>query len=65
MDDAAKKNGDDLEFRFLNGAYKGQDVLARYGRKNLDRLRRVSRAYDQDQVMQELQNGGWLLRDAK
>ena len=65
MDDAAKKNGDNLEFRFLNGAFEGQDALSKYGPKNLARLRRVSQAYDQDQVFQELQNGGWLLRNAK
>lgn len=54
-------HGSQLDYRFMNDAYEGQDVLSSYGAGNFERLLEISKAYDPDQVFQQLQHGGWLL----
>ena len=42
----AKTRGRYVEFKYLNYADKGQDVMRGYGEESLERLQRVSKMYD-------------------
>ncbi|KAL1979197.1 hypothetical protein VTN96DRAFT_6519 [Rasamsonia emersonii] len=58
---SASQHGSDLAYRFMNDAYDGQAVLSSYGAGNMEKLWKISQAYDPEGVFQRLQNGGWLL----
>ncbi|KAL4798062.1 hypothetical protein BDV19DRAFT_397325 [Aspergillus venezuelensis] len=60
-EDAAKKEGLLLEYKYVNYAARDQNALAGYGPSNLERLWGVARKYDPEGVFQRLQGGGWLL----
>ncbi|KAH9992264.1 FAD-binding domain-containing protein [Xylariaceae sp. FL0662B] len=57
----ARERGLDLEFTFMNDASRDQSPLASYGADNLEKLRQISRKYDEDQLFQNQQNAGFLL----
>ncbi|KAL2164998.1 hypothetical protein VTH06DRAFT_294 [Thermothelomyces fergusii] len=52
-----------VDWLYLNDASRDQNPLASYGRANVARLRAVAAKYDPAGVFQQLQNGGFLLRD--
>ncbi|PYI06881.1 6-hydroxy-D-nicotine oxidase [Aspergillus sclerotiicarbonarius CBS 121057] len=60
-EEAAKRTGVYLPYKYSNYAARDQDPLASYGEENVRRLKEVARKYDPEGVFQELQNGGWLL----
>ncbi|KAI1085577.1 FAD-binding domain-containing protein [Whalleya microplaca] len=51
----------DLPFLFMNDASRDQNPLASYGPENVEKLRQISRKYDEDQLFQNQQNDGFLL----
>ena len=53
-----------LPYEFQNDASYTQNVLAGYGAANLAALQAASKKYDPWQVMQKLQNGGFLVSKA-
>lgn len=60
--ETSKKMKFDYKYIYQNYAYKTQDVFASYGAKNHERLRRISRKYDPEQIFQKLQPGYFKLR---
>lgn len=62
---AAKSRGLLLDLHFLNDAGKSQSPLCGYTSDNMARLRAASQKWDPDAVFQNLQNSGFLLREAK
>ncbi|RAH85470.1 FAD-binding domain-containing protein [Aspergillus japonicus CBS 114.51] len=60
----ARKGGVFLDFKCMNFAGAGQEVLASYGAENVRRMRAVADKYDPEGVWQVLQFGGFLLRDS-
>ncbi|KAF3067391.1 Bifunctional solanapyrone synthase [Daldinia childiae] len=52
-----------LELRFPTFAGASQNVLASFGAENVKKLHEAASRYDPDRVFQELQNGGFLIRD--
>lgn len=52
-----------LDLRFPSFAGASQKVLASFGEGNAKNLREVSARYDPNGLFQELQAGGFLLRD--
>ncbi|KAI0850467.1 FAD-binding domain-containing protein [Daldinia vernicosa] len=50
-----------LDYRFMNDAYDGQNALSSYGAENFKKLLDISKIYDPTRVFQRLQHGGWLL----
>ncbi|KAI1264929.1 6-hydroxy-D-nicotine oxidase [Xylariaceae sp. FL1019] len=63
VEKAAEGQGMKLEYAFMNDASPIQTVLDTYGDANLKLMRDVSTRYDEEQVFQKLQNGGYLLRN--
>ena len=51
----------DHKYIYQNYASRGQDVFAGYGKANHDRLVRISKKYDPDQIFQKLQPGYFKL----
>ncbi len=51
----------DYKFIYQNYASSEQDVYASYGKANHDRLVRISKKYDPDQIFQTLQPGYFKL----
>ena len=47
-----------VPFVYMNDASRDQNPLASYGRNNLEKLRRIAKAYDGAEMFQRLQNGG-------
>lgn len=58
---AAKELHLDYKFIYQNYASVGQEVFAGYGKANHDRLIRISKKYDPEQVFQTLQPGYFKL----
>ncbi|OAQ99364.1 hypothetical protein LLEC1_01072 [Akanthomyces lecanii] len=58
---AAKARGLDHPYLYQNYASQKQDVFASYGEANFAKLRRISKKYDPDQVLQRLQPGYFKL----
>ena len=56
-----EQRGLTVPFLFMNDASSDQNPLSLYGVKNLAKLKNVSKKYDPSQMMQRLQNGGFLL----
>lgn len=52
-----------LESKAMNDAGFAQKVIQSFGPQNVARLKSVSKAYDGFGVFQDLQNGGFLLKD--
>ncbi|KAI1495728.1 hypothetical protein F5X99DRAFT_108175 [Biscogniauxia marginata] len=52
-----------LPYLFMNTAGQNQDVLESFGAENVDYIKTVAAKYDPEQVFQNLQNGGFLVRD--
>lgn len=63
LEAGAAARGAKLDLRFPTFAGASQDVLGSFGKGSLDKLRAVATKYDPDGVFQELQCGGFLLRD--
>ncbi|KAF8536170.1 hypothetical protein BDD12DRAFT_918443 [Trichophaea hybrida] len=61
MRETARKREGLNGFVFLNDAGPGQDVFEGYQSEKRERLRSVSRKYDEERVFQELQNGGFKI----
>ncbi|PWY88590.1 6-hydroxy-D-nicotine oxidase [Aspergillus sclerotioniger CBS 115572] len=59
----AKAKGFLLEFKCMSFATASQKVLGSYGAENIKWMQEVAAKYDPKGVFQELQNGGFLLRD--
>lgn len=57
----AAKRGKKSKYRFTNYGYKTQRMLEGYGRKNVNKLRDVSRTYDPDGFFQTGVPGGFKL----
>lgn len=49
------------DFLYLNDASADQKIMEGYGKENLNRLQRVSRKYDPEQVFQKQVTGGFKL----
>ncbi|KAK4185136.1 hypothetical protein QBC35DRAFT_504349 [Podospora australis] len=60
----AVERGVDVPVLFMNDASRDQNPLASYGRESLQRLRAVSQRYDEAQIFQHLQRGGFKLSKA-
>ncbi|KAI1267561.1 putative FAD-binding oxidoreductase [Xylariaceae sp. FL1019] len=58
---AAKRNGKDLRYLFMNDASWDQDVVASYGTENVQLTKEVQRQYDPQLVFQRLVRGGFKL----
>ncbi|KAL8735479.1 MAG: hypothetical protein Q9181_002801 [Wetmoreana brouardii] len=56
-----RSQGRHEEFIYMNYALPSQQVIASYGKENVDFLRGVSRKYDPHQVFQQLVPGGFKL----
>ena len=56
-----EQRGLNVPFLFMNDASRDQSPLSLYGLENLAKLKDVSKKYDPLQMMQRLQNGGFLL----
>ncbi|KAI1348002.1 6-hydroxy-D-nicotine oxidase [Xylaria sp. FL0043] len=63
VEEVAESRGLKLEYHFMNDASPIQTVLDTYGPANLQLMKDVSARYDEKQVFQTLQNGGYLLRN--
>lgn len=61
IDDISSRRGSKVAYRFMNDAYDGQRVFSSYGQDNFRKLSDIRRQFDEDEVFQQLQNGGWLL----
>jgi hypothetical protein len=57
----AKARGLDNEYIYMNYASQFEDPISSYGSANVERLRRVSRKYDPQQVFQDLHPGHFKL----
>ncbi|KAM7183945.1 hypothetical protein V8F20_012422 [Naviculisporaceae sp. PSN 640] len=64
LDKAARQKGVLLPYLFMNVAGREQNVLASFGRRNLEEIKAVAKKYDYSGVFQRLQNDGYLIRDA-
>ncbi|KAI1273202.1 hypothetical protein F5Y07DRAFT_402687 [Xylaria sp. FL0933] len=63
VEEVAESRGLKLEYHFMNDASPIPTVLDTYGPANLQLMKDVSARYDEKQVFQTLQNGGYLLRN--
>lgn len=52
-----------LDLLFPSFAGAKQKVLASFGSENVQKLQEVASQYDPERIFQQLQNGGFLLRD--
>lgn len=50
-----------VPFTYMNDAARDQNPIASYGPENVDRLKKIARKYDPNQLFQKQQNGGFLL----
>lgn len=57
----AKERGLDVSFTYMNDASRDQNPLKSYGATSLKKLKAVSQKYDPAQMLQKLQNNGFLL----
>jgi FAD/FMN-containing dehydrogenase len=57
----AKSKGLDNEYIYMNYASQFEDPISSYGAANVDRLRRISKKYDPQQVFQKLHPGHFKL----
>lgn len=57
-----EQRGLHLDYLYTNDASKDQSPIATYGAANVDKLKAIALKYDPDQVFQNLQNDGFLLR---
>ena len=58
----AKAEGSLLPFIYSNNGNVDSKVLAGYGKKNLDFIKKTAKKYDPLGIMQRLQNDGFLVR---
>lgn len=58
-----KERGLYLDYLYLNDASKDQSPIATYGAANVDKLKTIALKYDPDQLFQNLQNDGFLIRN--
>lgn len=52
-----KKRGLLRDFMYMNYASAGQDVLKGYGEENYDRLKKIAKKYDPEEIFQNLMPG--------
>lgn len=57
----AKSKGLDNEYIYMNYASQFEDPISSYGAQNVERLRRISKKYDPQQVFQKLHPGHFKL----
>ncbi|OAL04330.1 FAD-binding domain-containing protein [Phaeosphaeriaceae sp. SRC1lsM3a] len=57
----AKSKGLDNEYIYMNYASQFEDPISSYGQQNVERLRRISKKYDPQQVFQKLHPGHFKL----
>lgn len=57
----AVEMGLDDDFMYLNDAASDQKIMEGYGKANLERLRRVAKEFDPNQVFQKQVTGGFKL----
>ncbi|KAG8159634.1 hypothetical protein KVR01_010271 [Diaporthe batatas] len=57
-----EERGLHLDFLYTNDASRDQSPIATYGAANVAKLKAIALKYDPDQVFQNLQNDGFLLR---
>ena len=61
MDQKARAQGISIPYIYPNDASASQNVLASFGRSNVDFIRKIAKKYDPKGVMQRLQNDGYLV----
>lgn len=59
----AKERGLLLNFKCMSFASGSQKVLGSYGIENVKKMQEVAAKYDPEGIFQNLQYGGFLLRD--
>jgi hypothetical protein len=47
----------------MNDASRDQNPIASYGAANVQKLKEIAEKYDPEKVFQNLQNGGFLLKN--
>jgi hypothetical protein len=57
------QRGLDIPFIFTNDASRDQNPLASYGSANVQKLKTIAAKYDPRGVFQNLQSGGFLLKN--
>ncbi|KAM0276541.1 hypothetical protein ACHAQH_006642 [Verticillium albo-atrum] len=62
IDATAEARGQSNGFRYMNYAGKTQDVFGSYGEENHERLRKASRKYDPEDLLQNLWKGYFKVR---
>jgi hypothetical protein len=60
---AAKKEGLDVEYKFTNYCFTGQDPITGYGKESKRRLQFASEKYDPEGFFQKIVPGGFKLFD--
>ncbi|KAK0636792.1 hypothetical protein B0T17DRAFT_483089 [Bombardia bombarda] len=58
----AKAKKLDLDFTYMNDASRDQNPIGSYGDANIKKLKTISKKYDPQQIFQNLQNDGFLLK---
>lgn len=65
LEEHAKSNGLNVDWRYINYVDETQDPLGSYGPRNVDFLRKVAAKYDPDSVFQMKFVSGWKISDVK
>lgn len=61
--DFGERRSSHIPFLYMNDAGRDQNPLASYPKENIARLKEIAKTYDPLGVFQNLQNGGFLLKD--
>jgi len=64
VNELAREKGSQLDVLCMNFANTAQKVLGSYGAENVKVLKETAAKYDPEAVFQNLQYGGFLLRDS-
>ncbi|KAF2688556.1 FAD linked oxidase-like protein [Lentithecium fluviatile CBS 122367] len=59
----SKQRGLEVPYIFMNDASRDQNPIASYGKDNVQRLKAIAAKYDPARVFQNLQSGGFLLKN--
>lgn len=61
VDEYATSIGANLDWRYLNYAYKDQDPIASFGSDAIDTIKAAASKYDPDRVFQNLRHSGFKI----
>lgn len=59
----SKQRALDVPYLFMNDASRDQNPIASYGAANVLKLKEIAEKYDPERVFQDLQSGGFLLKN--